>query len=248
MSALGPKKIYIAARRITELERVKGLCSTACEIEVIQLDLSDPDKCLEFAETFKDNIDILVNNGGLSNREQFVDCKLLIAKHLMNVNCLSPIALIKGFLPRLIESGAGQVVNVLSVAGTVGVPVRAYYSASKFALDGFGKAIAGELTAHNINVLQVYPGYVKTNISMNAMIGNGEKMGEMDKNIAKGITVQEAVDDLIKAMYLRRHQLVIGGLYYWVAPRFLNLSETIYRLYGKWYMKKQLKACEISNI
>ena len=59
----------------------------------------------------------------------------------MNVNCLSPIALIKGFLPKLIDNGGGQIVNVLSVAGTVGVPIRAYYSASKYALDGFGKAI-----------------------------------------------------------------------------------------------------------
>jgi NADP-dependent 3-hydroxy acid dehydrogenase YdfG len=54
MSKLGTKKIFIAARRVNELERVKELCSKKCEIEVIQLDLSDPDKCLDFAENFKD--------------------------------------------------------------------------------------------------------------------------------------------------------------------------------------------------
>ena len=66
------------------------------------MDLADPDKCMEYAENFKDDIDILVNNGGLSIREQFIHCKLMIAKHLMNVNCISPIALLKGFLPKLI--------------------------------------------------------------------------------------------------------------------------------------------------
>jgi hypothetical protein len=80
---------------------------------------------------------------------------------------------------------------------------------------------------------------------MNAIIGDGEKNGKMDSNISSGISVESAVNDLIKAMYLRRHQLVIGGFKYWIYPRFLNMSETIYKMYGKFYFKKQLKACDI---
>ena len=82
---------------------------------------------------------------------------------------------------------------------------------------------------------------------MNAIIGEGEKMGVMDTNIAKGMAVDEAVQDLLKAMYLKRHQIVIGGFYYWIAPRFLNISETIYSYYGKWYFNKQLEVCDISK-
>ena len=75
-------------------------------------------------------------------REPFATADFKIAKQLMNVNCLSPIALIKGFLPKFLKQKDGaQIVNVLSVAGQLGVPVRSYYSASKFGLDGFGKAI-----------------------------------------------------------------------------------------------------------
>ena len=60
----------------------------------------------------------------------------------MNLNALSPIALIKGLLPKLIKQPNGaQIVNVLSVAGQIGTPLRTMYSASKFALDGFGKAL-----------------------------------------------------------------------------------------------------------
>ena len=68
------------------------------EIEIAQLDLSDPEACLKFAENFG-SIDILVNNGGISQRDQFINSDFKICQQLMNINCMSPIALIKGFLP-----------------------------------------------------------------------------------------------------------------------------------------------------
>jgi len=63
------KKIIIAARRIPELERVKKDCQAVkrdCDVEVMQLDLAEPEKCLEFAKNFNQRVDILVNNGGIS--------------------------------------------------------------------------------------------------------------------------------------------------------------------------------------
>ena len=90
----------------------------------------------------------------------------------MKVNALSPIALIKGFLPKFVkQSGGAQIVNILSISALVGTPVRSLYSASKFALDGFGKALQAEVQDHNIHVLQCYPAYIKTNISKNALVG-----------------------------------------------------------------------------
>jgi dehydrogenase/reductase SDR family protein 7 len=106
LSVLGVKKMFLCSRRIPELERVKQECiklGSKAEIEVRQLDLSDPDNCLAWAEAFEEKIDILINNGGLSQRDMLVDSAFKIAKHLMNVNCLSPIALIKGFLPKFLK-------------------------------------------------------------------------------------------------------------------------------------------------
>ena len=108
----------------------------------------------------------------MSQRDVFEKSEMKILYHLMNVNTLSPIALIKGFMPKwLKQEGGAQIVNILSVAGQLGVPQRSFYSATKFALDGFGKAISAELADRNISVLQCYPAYVKTNISKNAMVG-----------------------------------------------------------------------------
>jgi len=68
---------------------------------------------------------------------------------------MSPIALVKGFLPSFMRNAerGSMVVNILSVAGLVGTPVRTFYSTSKFALDGFGKALAPEVKGYNVHVL-----------------------------------------------------------------------------------------------
>lgn len=167
----------------------------------------------------------MVNNAGLSQRDEFVNCDFGIAGRLMDVNCLSPIALIKGFLPKFIKQGEGQIVNVLSVAAVIGTPVRSLYSASKFALDGFGKALQAEVSDHNISVLQCYPAYVRTNISKNALVGEGVAFGKTDSNIANGQTVEEACQDLIKAIYLKRFWITLGSPYFVLAPRLLGASE-----------------------
>ena len=70
----------------------------------MQLDLSNPDFCFQFAKDFKQEVDILVNNGGLSQREELNVASFEILKHMMNVNCMSPIALTKGFLPMMLKS------------------------------------------------------------------------------------------------------------------------------------------------
>jgi short-subunit dehydrogenase len=116
---------------------------------------------------------------------------------------------------------------MLSVAGLIGTPMRSLYSASKFALDGFGKAIQGELLEKNISVTQIYPMYVRTNISKNALVGKGENFGKTDKNIENGLTVEEACEDMIKAIYLKRFQLIVGSAFYQVAPKLLFLSEIL---------------------
>ena len=57
------------------------------------LDLSDPEKCLEITKGL--SVDIVINNGGISQREEFIDTDFKVAKYMMNVNCLGPIAIIK---------------------------------------------------------------------------------------------------------------------------------------------------------
>jgi short-subunit dehydrogenase len=71
---------------------------------------------------------------------------------MMNVNCLSHIALIKGFLPKMMQQKSGHIVNIISFSGLYGTPVRTMYCSSKFAMDGFSKSLRSEVKGYNINV------------------------------------------------------------------------------------------------
>lgn len=98
-------------------------------------------------------IDILVNNGGLSMREEFMDTTYDTCEYMMNTNCLSHIALVKAVLPNMVSGGkGGSIVNILSISGLMGVPVRTMYCASKYAMDGFSKSLRAEVKPHGINV------------------------------------------------------------------------------------------------
>lgn len=92
--------------------------------------------------------------------------------------------------------------NILSLSGVFPTPVRTLYCASKYALDGFGKSLRSEVAQHNIHVTHVYPAYVQTNMSKNAMTGSGEAFGKLDENIKKGMPVDKACEKIIKATYL----------------------------------------------
>ena len=98
---LGAAKIWLVARRQEELERVANLCN--CPTEVKMLDLSEYVSCLDFAKSLPEPIDILINNGGISMRDAFIDCELDVMQRLMNVNFMSGVALIKGFLPSFLK-------------------------------------------------------------------------------------------------------------------------------------------------
>ena len=91
----------------------------------------------------------------------------------MDINCMAPIAICKAVLPSMMARKSGQIVNVLSVVGYLGSPVKSIYGASKNALSGFGKVLRVEGRPHGIEVTQVYPAYVQTNICKNALVGDG---------------------------------------------------------------------------
>ena len=72
--------------------------------------------------------------------------------------------------------------------------MRTLYSASKYAMSGFGKALRAEVKPFGIDVIQIYPGYVNTNLSNNAFTGTGEAFGKKDPNTASGISVEDCVN------------------------------------------------------
>lgn len=77
----------------------------------------------------------------------------------------------------MVKQKTGHIVFVSSVQGLIAIPDRAAYAASKHALQAFGDSLRAEMHQHNVNVTVVSPGYIKTNISLNALTGSGSHHG-----------------------------------------------------------------------
>jgi short-subunit dehydrogenase len=107
-------------------------------------------------------IHLLVNNAGIPGRAGFAAIDLGRLEELLRVNYLGAVWALRAFLPGLEQAGRSDVVNIVSVAGTVAFPPSGPYSASKHAQLAFSRATAAELRARGIHVHTVNPGLVET--------------------------------------------------------------------------------------
>ena len=219
LSKLGAKLI-LSARSEEKLKSVLQSLAHPEESRVLVLDLADRDSVANATDKAKGlfgRIDILVNNGGVSCRSAFLDFEEDAARHLMEVNLLGTASLTKGVIRVMLEQGGGHIVNVSSVAGKFGAPLRHYYASSKFGLIGLMDTLRLEFLGKNIHFINVCPGPVKTNVSFNALSGDGTKFGKTDKLIEQGMSVQRCVELIlvgicneIREVWISRHPVLFG--------------------------------------
>lgn len=206
-------KLVISARRADELKKVADKCKGS-EVLIVPLDLADQsnfeEKKNEVLQKFG-RIDILVNNGGISQRSLVKDTSVDVDRKIMEVNYIGTVALTKVVLPQFLKQGSGKFVVTTSTVGKIGTPYRSGYSASKHALHGFFDSLRAELHDDGISVLLICPGFIQTNISINALTGSGEKLGTMDKATAAGLTAQQCAKQIIDGIISNKQEMVIGG-------------------------------------
>jgi len=210
-------KLIISARRVEELERVKKNCkgSYSDDIKVLQLDLSKAEELSEKAnqaEKYFGRIDILINNGGISQRALVVDTEMSVYRKIMEVDYFGPIQLSKLVLPGMLKQKSGQHIVITSATGLISTPYRSAYASAKHALHGFYDALHAEVYDQNIRVTLIAPGYIQTNVSYNALTGSGKPQHQHDEAIKKGLTPQKAVNKIIRAIEKEKEELYFGGL------------------------------------
>lgn len=207
--------IALTGRNTDELQQVKNqLEQIGTQAHVFYLDLEKQEThqaCFNEILAVFGRIDILVNNGGISQRSLAIESKLEVDRKVMEVNFFGAVSLTKLVLPLFIKQGNGQIVVLSSIAGKFGFPLRSIYSASKFALVGYFESVALENEKHNIFVTLVYPGRVKTNISVNAVTADGKVHGKMDKGQEEGISAQQCAQKIVKGVAKKKRNLLIGG-------------------------------------
>jgi len=207
-------KLILSSRNEVELQKVKELCENKNDIQILPIDLEDYTHLIEKtaqALTFFGGIDILFNNGGISQRSLAKDTSIDVDKRIMDINYLGTIALTKALLPHFIQKNNGHFVVTTSIVGKVATPLRSSYSASKHALHGFFDSLRAEVYQNNIKVTLACPGFVQTNVSLNALTGDGSPQNKMDVATNNGLTSEDFVIQLLKAVKNKKQEVYIGG-------------------------------------
>jgi dehydrogenase/reductase SDR family protein 7B len=206
-------RLVLSSRRRDELERVRRACERPDDHVALPLDLTHSET---FPAAVNDvlahcgRIDVLVNNGGVSQRALAAEAKPEVERALMEVNYFGPVALTKAVLPAMRARRAGHVVVVSSVMGYVGTPGRSTYAAAKHALHGYFDSLRAEMWREGIKVTLVCPGYVKTAVSDNALDARGEKHGRTDGTHLGGITPEKCAAAIVRGIARGREEIYTG--------------------------------------
>jgi short-subunit dehydrogenase len=222
-------KLVLSARNEDKLHSLKKqLVNSECHY-VLPLDLANSAQVTNIANDYINKhgpVDILINNGGISQRGSARETKLDVQRKVMEVNYFGTIALTQAVFPSMTN---GMIVTISSVAGKVGGKSMSGYSASKHAIIGYMDCLRAEESMNGLHVLTICPGFVQTKISVNAMVADGGQFGKVAGSIKHGITVDDCAKQIIKAIEAGKNEVVIGkGISYW-APTIARLFPNTFR-------------------
>jgi short-subunit dehydrogenase len=206
-------RLVLSARRLAELERVRALCADPQKVSILPLDLAsfDAAAAVKSAEACFGRVDVLVNNAGISQRSLFKDTEMSVYRSIMELDFFAPVALTRALLPAMRQRRSGHVVMIGSVVSKIGAPLRTGYSAAKHALAGFTEAARAELWREGLHFTLVCPGFVKTQVSVNALGGDGNRHGVMDADIGQGLAPEQCAEVIWRAVEKDREEVLIAG-------------------------------------
>ena len=204
-------KLILSSRRVAELERVKNNCAYPDNVHILPLDLTDSanlEAKVPVAIALFGHIDIMVHNGGISQRALVAETDISVHREVMELNYFSYITLTKALLPHFIERRSGYFVVTSSVMGKIGTPMRAAYAAAKHALHGYFDCLRAEVNQYGIKVTILTPGYIHTPISV--ISGDGSFLNGKPEQIDGGFSADRAAKQIIKAIQNEVYEPYIG--------------------------------------
>jgi short-subunit dehydrogenase len=207
-------KLILSSRRETELDRVKANCQHPEMVRVLPLDLTATDtleaKVAEAIALFG-QVDIMVHNGGISQRAPVIDTDIDVHRKVMELNYFSYIIITKALLPHFMERKTGHFVVTSSVMGKIGTPMRAAYAAAKHALHGYFDCLRAEVANNGIRVTILKPGYIHTPIAV--ITGDGDWMQSKSDEIRGGYPADKAAQQIITAIKKGAAEPYIGNFW-----------------------------------
>ena len=208
--------LILSSRRIDELEKLKSELSSFSngDILVLPLDLSAGDVALqektEQAWAWKTKMNVLVNNGGISQRSLFLETDMQTIRRLLEVNVFGALSLSRFILPNMVTQGSGHIIVTSSVAGKFGTKYRSGYAASKHAIQGAFDSIRQEMYEHNVDITLVCPGPIKTAITQNSLTGDGKAFGKMGDLHTHAMDADEMLRRIWPKIKARKEEIVVS--------------------------------------
>lgn len=206
-------KLILSARNTEKLIEVKKACGDSDNIKILPFDLAhyaNMKIVVEDALKLFGKVDILINNGGISQRSPIIETSIDVDKKLMEIDYLGTVALSKTLLPHFIGNQSGHYVIVSSLMGKFSSPLRSAYCGAKHALHGFFDALRLEHDKDHIKVTMICPGFVNTDVARNALTADGSKQGYQDDMTENGLEVTVFVKRMLKAIQNEKYEAYIG--------------------------------------
>jgi dehydrogenase/reductase SDR family protein 7B len=207
-------RLIISARREEKLQALKERCGNPDSIVILPLDLEEMDSLQDKARqaiVAFGQIDYMFHNGGISQRSLAAETDPEVVERVMTINFLGGVAINKVIIPHMLERGDGHFVITSSVTGKLGTRLRSAYAASKHALHGYYDSLRQEVHDEGIDVTLVCPGFIKTDVTVNALTGDGSKHNKMGEGQAHGMEPADFAQRLLRVVRNKKQEVYIGG-------------------------------------
>lgn len=158
-------KVYVSARRLTELERLnKELSKEKLSVEILPCNVASSHNVDQTVKKIyaDGKIDLLINNAGITSYKAAEDNSIQEINDIININMLGSIYCTRYMLPHFIKQGGGTIINILSTAVKDIFTESTAYTASKMGLLGYMKVLREEVRKYNIRVINITPGATET--------------------------------------------------------------------------------------
>lgn len=208
-------RVALSARREEQLARVCDRLARPEDHLVLPLDATAIDRFGEAHARVREGlgpVDVLLLNAGIGQRSYALETRLEVDRRIVEVDFFGPVALTKEVLPSMVERGSGRIVVVTSLVGRIGSPKRTAYAGAKHALHGYFESLRAEIWSSGVRITLAAPGYIHTELPVNALTGDGSPQGFMDRAQLEGMSPERCAERIVRAIEKGRDEVLVAGI------------------------------------
>lgn len=209
--------------------------SVGAEVKADHLDVSQRELVLTYADSVAEHfgrVNMVFNNAGIAFTGEVEAMSFKDMDRVMDVDFWGVVSGTKAFLPHLVASGDGHIVNISSIFGLFSVPTQSAYNAAKFAVRGFTESLRQEMIINQrpVKVTCVHPGGIKTNIARNAEQVEGLDHDQLANSFDKmaRTSPEKAANVILKGVEKNKARVLIGADA-WVLDKFVRVTGSRYQ-------------------